>query len=66
MPLIHPGAEATRCHSPAMSCSTGHGVPMAMRDPPLTLLATVNLRGPQVYVRGRPSTETDVCSKAAV
>jgi hypothetical protein len=27
--------------------STGHGVPMAMRDPPLALLATVNLRGPQ-------------------
>jgi hypothetical protein len=29
------------------SPSTGHGVPVAMRDPPLTLLATVYLRGPQ-------------------
>src|SRR6186713_2928617 len=27
--------------------STGHGVPMAMRDPPPALLATVNLRGAQ-------------------
>src|SRR4029079_1903696 len=27
--------------------STGHGVPMTMRDPPVTLLAAVDLRGPQ-------------------
>ena len=27
--------------------SVGDGVPVAMRDPPLTLLATVNLSGPQ-------------------